>query len=610
MEHYQEEYLANVLEFNAQSVKRGVGDRDLAAYSERLKRLEERKGELAQRNTELLRSSFLPVLDQLPDAPEEVLEGLGVFAQSLHSVTGGLDVELFCQIHRALLGLARQKNDRGAIIRELYWLGIGYHGVYNKVAALDEELSDPYMIRMRLCFVEAAAYLKYFDALEESETRSYIMRSVANSALGRFSTVSERTKLIHRAIRIFQDPYYRQLAPELPWERYVLQCHRLMISSLPHGTRGMLRPEDVSAIMESGHIVYHSAEASPGRQRETPPSRQVFHLGAIDLFCGVSDLDHFLAILEEQMEGVRENDYSAENTYRTISLPAFYCLYLSSNPERIPPRAQYMAQLYRRIAGFVDAFPAGQEDDTVFLYLRQLSATYVEVDGGIPYGAFLCQLLRRFAPEIYIHSKQVASAARALCGQILDEEPEFFDDIEFVRAAPREEKRELLLDYAVGCGQFHDVGKINFLDLYTRTARQWMEDEYEISRLHMAAGYGMLSARSTTQPYAAAALGHHKWYDGSRGYPDSYHRLECAERQMVDTVALMDYLAQSADALQLSRSSGMTLEEAAESAVKQEGRRFSPLLTARLRDAGTVKRLKQALEEGRQEVYRELYQGR
>lgn len=606
MEAYQEEYIANTRAFQALNMKRLPEDGDLASYRARLERLEQDRGALLRRNMELLRGCYLPVQDHLPDAPQDVLDGLEEFAQALYSAAGGLDVALFCQIHRALLGLARQKNDRAGIIRELYWMGIGRHGVYNKVAALDDGLSDPYMVKMRLCFVEAAAYLKYFEEFD-GETQGYIMRSLANSALGRFSTTGERTGLLRRAIRTFQDPYYRGLAPHLPWDRYVLQCHRLMISSLPHGSNRTLTARDVSAMMESSHIVYHGGEA-PHQPDRVPPSRQVFHLAAIDRFCGVIDMDRFLAVLEEQMEGMRPNDFSPENTYRTISLPAFYCLYLGSNPERVPPRERYLARLYRRIVAFVDAFPAGQEDETVFLYLRQLSATYLEVDGGIPYGAFLSQMLRRFAPDIYLHANQVAAAARALCAAVLDEEPDFFDDIEFVRAAPPEEKRELLLDFAVGCGQFHDVGKINFLDLYTRTARQWTEDEYEISRLHMEAGYQMLSGRPSTQPYAAAALGHHMWYDGSRGYPGSYKRLERDERQVVDVVALVDYLAQSVDALQLRRSKAQSFEQAVESAAALGGRRFSPLLTARLRDAELVKQLKQALEEGRQEVYRELYQ--
>ena len=52
----------------------------------------------------------------------------------------------------------------------------------------------------------------------------------------------------------------------------------------------------------------------------------------------------------------------------------------------------------------------------------------------------------------------------------------------------------------------------------------------------------------------------------------------------------------------------MTFDEAVEEAVAQEGKRFSPLLTARLRDRQVTERLRKALQEGRREAYRQMYE--
>ena len=43
-------------------------------------------------------------------------------------------------------------------------------------------------------------------------------------------------------------------------------------------------------------------------------------------------------------------------------------------------------------------------------------------------------------------------------------------------------------------------------------------------------------------------------------------------------------------------------------AVALEGRRFSPLLTARLRDKQVTDRICQAFQEGRREAYRRMYE--
>ncbi|MBD5149725.1 MAG: hypothetical protein HDT18_05010 [Oscillibacter sp.] len=52
----------------------------------------------------------------------------------------------------------------------------------------------------------------------------------------------------------------------------------------------------------------------------------------------------------------------------------------------------------------------------------------------------------------------------------------------------------------------------------------------------------------------------------------------------------------------------MTFDEAVEEAAAQEGKRFSPLLTARLRERRVTERLRRATQEGRKEAYRQMYE--
>ena len=105
----------------------------------------------------------------------------------------------------------------------------------------------------------------------------------------------------------------------------------------------------------------------------------------------------------------------------------------------------------------------------------------------------------------------------------------------------------------------------------------------------------------------SAALGHHRWYDGSRGYPDTYKRLNHAERQMVDIICLMDWLENVTGIRRLYTGVEKTFDEAIEGAIALESRRFSPLLTARLRDKKIVSLLRQAFTEGQKEAYGRLY---
>ncbi|MDE7218774.1 MAG: hypothetical protein K2O45_04025 [Oscillospiraceae bacterium] len=607
MQPYQEEYLANLKEIAALTARKKPDGLSFAAYELRLRQNEGLVRQRVKRNVELLRGGLVPALDHLFEIGEEQLRELSEFAACLMD-SATLDMGLFRLIHQALLTLARRKGDRAAAIRELYWLGMGYYGLCSGLAGLELELVEKYYSRMRLCFTEAAAYLKYFDEIEDTETRGYILRSRGNMALGVFKSPGEKIRLVRETLQILQDEHYREKAPELPWDRYLYMTHQQMASSITHNKEKVMTPEDTASIMESVYIVYQQRIQEAAARHEKPSVRWTFPYCAIEYYCGLCDFGRLLSHIEQLLDAADVEDHSPDSVYAVVSLPAFYCQYLAQEPERIPGRAAYVDGLYRRALDYVDSFPAS-EDEKLALYLWQLSCTYIETGGGMSYGAFLQKIMLRFAPGLYLHCWMVGTAARAMCQLILEEEPGFFDDMEGLQdIRDPEEKRRTILHSAMQSGLLHDAGKVSLLQFYAQTGRQWLGDEYEVARLHPVVGETMLAARASTRPFAAAALGHHAWYDGTaHGYPASYKRLECPSRQIVDVVSLMDWLDNVTHSGQAQTGIEMTFEEAVEEAVALEGRRFSPMLTARLRDKQVVVRICQAFSEGRREAYRQMY---
>lgn len=607
MQPYQEEYIANLQEIAALTFRRRPGERTPGDYADRLARDGARQRQLAERNMELLRGELFPVLDNLPEADAAALEELRAFAAVLIRGRLELDASLYCQIHQALLGLARHRRDRSGVIRELYDLGIGRYAQYSKLVGLDLSDSAPYTSQMRLCFVEAAAYLKYFDEIDDTETRGYILRSLSNTALGQFRATSERVRLLKNALRVMQDVSYQEKEPGLPWDRFIRQTHRLMTASIAFSRETAMTAQDVADIMESVYTVYNIQSQAAGERMEARPA---FHYYAIEYYCGLDSLTGLLNKMERLLDEADQEDCSMEGMYAVISLAAFYCQYLQEYPETLAGREEHVEEQYRRVVRYMEAFPEEEESETLFLYLRQLSHTFVETERSIPYGVFLQKVLLRFAPEIYLHAQAVAAAAAAFCRLIVREEPDFFDDLPAIRAIEDgEEKEREVLRFAAACGQFHDVGKINFTSLYANTGRQWFEEEYEMSRLHPVTGGKLLEGRPSTSSYADAARGHHAWYDGARGYPASYRRLECPSRQMVDVISLVDWLENVTNSARLYTGIERSFQEAVEEAIGLEGRRFSPLLTARLRDRETAALLQEALAGGRREACRQVYEG-
>lgn len=608
MQGYQQEYLDNLAQIAALAAWEKPDGLPFEAYAAQLRESEAQRLEKVKRNMELLRGCLFPVLDDLFQCGEETVAELEEFSSRLYDGRKEVDVGLSCQIRQALLTLARQKRDRSAVIRGLYWLGLGRNSQVSKLVGLELKDIEKFTIRMRLCFTEGAAYLKYYDEIDDTETRGYILRCLANVSLGQFPAPGEKVRLVKRTLQVLQDKGYQEKEPDLPWDRFIYLTHQNMASSISYSREKVMTPQDMADIMESVYIVYQrriqEAEASGKR----PLARSVFNYYAIQYYCGVFDLDRLLREMERLMDEADPADFSPEGMYCAVSLPAFYCQYLRQYPERVPERAGYLEGLYQRTLDYVDTVPEPRRDGTLFNYLRQLAYTFVETEHSVPYGAFLELLLIRFAPESYIHARIVGEGAAALCGLILEEEPYFFDDIDFIRAiGDRAEKRRAVWEFAMGCGVLHDVGKINVIELYSGSARQWLKGEYEMAQLHTLGGEALLSARASTRRYAAAALGHHSWYDGSRGYPEAYRRLECPERQMVDVVSLVDWLDNVTRAGWIHTGGKMSFDKALEEAAALEGRRFSPLLTAWLRDSATAQRLRAAFEKGWQAACRRMY---
>ncbi len=608
MQPYQEEYITNLKEIILLNTHKKTAPCSFETYQTQLSQNRQQIKKKVARNMELLRDGLFPLLDNLLEATPEELTELEEFTKSLLNGKNELDGGLFCHIHQALLSRARLEKNPDTIIQHLYWLGIGRNNLCSKMVGLDLSQTENYMSQMRLCFAEAAAYLKYYDELEDSNTRGYILRSRANTALGQFKSASSKIHITRQTLQILQDKDYQTKEPDLPWDRYIYLTHQQMISGISYSRSNDMTAQDVADIMESAHIVYQRRIQEAIDRKEKPPVKPAFSCYTIEYYCGLSTLEELLGKMEVLLDAADPTDFSLEGMYAVISLPAFYCQYLREYPEHLPGRETYLEQLYQRVLDYVDAFPESEANEQIFFYFRQLSTTFIETPHSISYGEFQQKLMMRFAPDIYVHAQVVGTACVALCSIIIDEEPTFFDDIEHIQIIQDpDQKRQTILTYARDCGVLHDMGKINFLSLYSKTPRQWFEDEYEMAHLHTIVGESRLQDYSSTRHCAAIALGHHSWYDGSRGYPKSFKRLQCPYRQMIDVVSLLDWIDAMMNTSWLYGVAEKTFDEAVATAISLEGKQFSPLLTARLRDKTIAEKLKQVFITAHEQAYYQLY---
>lgn len=605
---YQQEYIDNINKISELSQHKKTENITFDEYYSNIMENKKIEEQIVHRNMQILKENLFPLLDDMFKADKKEIDDVFEFADCLLNPSEELDTGLYLQIHHALLGYMRQIGDRNGMIRELYRMGIGLYGVNNKLVILNSHQTAKYNTQTRLYFTEAAAYLKYFDEIDDDETRGFILRSRANMALGRFDSVSEKNKMVKRSLMILQDKEYQKKAPSIPWDRYIFLAHQQMTANIPYGKESTMTPQDVADIMDSVHFVYETRKKQAEKNHQKLPVQLQFSHYIIEYCCGIHTLDELLTEMEKIMDSVEITDYSTNGIYGIISMLAFYYQYLNKNTNLIPKRIEYIEELNKRVWDYISSFPDAAHNDHLFKALSKLSYTYIETENGVSYKQFILKVLVCFAPDVYVHSFTVGKAARELCRIIINEEPDFFDDIEEIKAITDfSEKEEAVLSFAMECGLMHDIGKLSLINLYINTSRQWFEDEYELAHFHCLTGEACLETKASTKKFADIAFGHHKWYDGVKGYPEGYKRLDCPYRQMVDTISLVNWIDNITVNARLYNGAEKTYEEAVEYAVSSEGKRFSPLLTARLRDKDIASRLKNIFRESRIEAYKIIY---
>ena len=360
MHPYQEEYIANLRKISALTIYRKQKKQTFEIYLKELQKNQQQIEQIVKRNMELLREKLFPLLDHIFDASQEELKELEEFAEKLLNSKEELDIGLFCQIHKALLSFARLTKNRNAMIRELYWQGMGCHYLCKKLVGLELSETNRYYSQMRLYFTEAAAYLKYYDEIDDTETRGYILRSRANMSLGQFQSASEKIHLVKQSQQILQDKEYQKKEPSLPWDRYIYMSHQQMAASISHNRENTMTSQDVADIMESVYIVYQRQLQEAANKHKQFPIHSQFSYYAIEYYCGLDNVDGLLTKMETLMNRANLADFSPETMYGIISLPAFYCQYLTQYPERIPERTEYIEGLYQKILNYMEVFQIGR----------------------------------------------------------------------------------------------------------------------------------------------------------------------------------------------------------------------------------------------------------
>ena len=581
MQEYQIKYISNTKEIAA-LLDVGKGEDNEA---EKIRRLaaKEKIDILRKENVELLDRYFFSCLDELHAASSDTIRELEEFGDVLMDWTSNLDCGIYLLIHESLLTLYRFRKDRNKIIKELYKVGMGMYYRSRCVQGISSSLTNSLYFEGEMMFSEAASYLKYFAEIDDEETKGYIIRSLANIAIC-VRDLKKKVEIGLKVLKIIQDPYYRQLAPSLPWDVFLQRTHQQMSSNRAIMSRGNLSADELAAVLESCQYVFE-----PEAHKGDPNVRWLWPYYEMEYSCGFVDIDTTLDRMEHLILEADEHTFKPSDMYATCQLPIYYGTLLRRNESlrNRPKRLRFLKQAYDKMMRVIVNYPFAEGID-YFNYLTILIITdYYETDGVPSYMEITTKLLRKLSGISYLRSLKVQKITVYLCRILLDEDASFFDDIPFIaEETDLEKKKKLVYRYGENCAMYCDFGLLKMnMERLTHT-RNLLDKEYEIYQLHTVSGHDDLAARESTKIYADCAYGHHAWYSGSGGYPDGYIRSDSVYRQMTDVIAMVSYLVENHDG---SRN----IKEL----IDAEKRRFSPILIALMMDHDHLQEVQTLLDQ-------------
>ena len=595
MLEYQERYISNIKRINELKDIYAYSDASFEKWYENQLQAKKEMKALKQDNIAILNEKLFPVLDDLFNADEETIKSLEAFADQLMDWRTNLDPGVYILIHDSLLKIYRLKAQRNKVIKELYKLGMGHYYRNRMIQGSEHALSRKIFFENEMIFTEAGSYIRYFDKIEDEETKGYIIRALANISIATTDR-KRRISTTARVLNIVSDPYYRQMAPNLPWDTFLRRTYQQMSSNRATLSKGDLSNEELALVMEACQIIFE-----PEKDNDTPNIRWLWPYYEMEYSCGFADLKTTLQRMEKLIDEAPTDQYDESGLYGNAQLPIYYGRLLKSNPQLLdkPRYQQFLKHAYDKMLNYLLSYPNEKIDEFYFYDITLLVYSYLEHDCVDSFYDVTRRLMGRIFGSDYVTYRKAGEIISLLCETIYRNEKDYFDDITFLKAIEDEDqKKEALLQYASSCGMFYNFGLVSMNMSRITNNRNLFDSESEIYSLHCELGYDTLITRNSTKIFADIALGHHAYYDENGGYPQSYVRYESEYRRMSDIVAIADRF--------IIDNTG-DINELASRIKAKAGTIYSPLVCSYL-DQDLIKKIETILKDESREYYRELFE--
>ena len=194
---------------------------------------------------------------------------------------------------------------------------------------------------------------------------------------------------------------------------------------------------------------------------------------------------------------------------------------------------------------------------------------------------FMGQITVSSQVTTYAHSVHVAKLATTLMDGILKHSPQLLTGtLGHTTAKAVKRHARQYRDFIYHAALYHDVGKNTLPTVVSNDFRPLTDEEFGIIKLHPELGLDFLAISPTLTKYHDTTLGHHKWYNGKGGYPESFDNTKSPVRILIDIVTLCDCMQAATERLGRNYKQEKTFDVLMEEMRQGAGTRYNPDLVA------------------------------
>lgn len=161
-----------------------------------------------------------------------------------------------------------------------------------------------------------------------------------------------------------------------------------------------------------------------------------------------------------------------------------------------------------------------------------------------------------------IHTALVKRLALSILKTVLEKKPELLVGSLGTKSVVEVlERREEFIEFLSQAALLYDIGKCDYLDLVNLQSRRLEECEWKRLHNHSRSGYETLKKLGVNPDICDIALGHHKSYDGKKGYPEDFDNTKSPAHFFIDIIKICDCMSAATDRIGRIRHRAKTMGE-------------------------------------------------